>query len=284
LQLLVDLQYPQILFSAFDFERSDDAERHLITSYFETAKQMGCAVLLDSGNYEAFWKADASWAQQDFRNACQALDPSFAFCFDDQNPPADREGAAAASIACIRADSAALPTQNVFPIVHGTAPDIPSIVWDVVSEIRPQMVAVPERELGDGMLHRCRTLAALRTRLNELDYYCPIHLPGTGNPHSILAFVLCGADSFDGLEWCQTVVDYTSGRLSHFQHWDLYSSGSPLVNVDGIPYQQKTLAHNLVFWAELMRAIRDFLKGSEPTQLIKEMLEVVKPVLPASFS
>ena len=278
-QLLSGLEYPQFLLSAYDYENAGP-ERNALAEYVMQAQRQNCTILLDSGNYESFWRHDKSWDADHFRRACRRLNPDISFCFDEQDPPEDRELAASAAISRIEGDMQALPEQIVLPIVHGTSNNLPWLVADVVRKVRPKLVVIAERELGQGIAERCRTLAAIRSRLNEMDSYWPIHLLGTGNPFSILAFALSGADSFDGLEWCQTVVEFASGQLSHFQHWDLYASTSPLANSGELPYQQKTLAHNLAFWADLMKGVRDYLKSGTPSPLIAEILGRISPALP----
>jgi hypothetical protein len=42
----------------------------------------------------------------------------------------------------------------------------------------------------------------------------------TDNPFSITLYSAMRADSFDGLEWCQTVVDHETGLLYHLSHVD----------------------------------------------------------------
>ena len=62
---------------------------------------------------------------------------------------------------------------------------------------------------------RAKTIIKIRKTLAPKKQYYPLHLLGTGNPLSILIYSICGADSFDGLEWCQTTVDYNTGLLYH---------------------------------------------------------------------
>lgn len=128
-------------------------------------------------------------------------------------------------------------------------------------QLYPVLLAVPERTLGEGIVERTRTVRKIREALNALEVYCPLHLLGTGNPLSIIAYALAGADSFDGLEWCQTVVDHETGRLSHFQQWDLFRHQTEWGQNNTLPYIQSVLMHNLDFYERLMadlhEAVRD---------------------------
>jgi queuine/archaeosine tRNA-ribosyltransferase len=284
IRVLVEVEFPNFLISAYDYGHAGEEKRRQIDQDLNRATEAGALILLDSGNYESFWLRDATWSADSFQRVCRIVQPRLAFCFDDQDPPEDREGAAAAALRRTTSDSQALPGQVIVPIVHSRPPFNPDTVADVVRAAHPAMVAIPERELGEGIVERCRMIASVRSRLNELDYYCPIHVLGTGNPYSLFAFALSGADSFDGLEWCQTVVDFPTGQLSHFQHWELFAENSPIPKAEDLPYQYRTFAHNLVFWAELMHSIRDFVRRGNSTALTDTILSRIRPILPIDIS
>ena len=77
----------------------------------------------------------------------------------------------------------------------------------VAKELDCNVIAVPERELGDGILERSKSVRRIRRVLDNTGRYRLIHILGTGNPYSILLLAAAGADLFDGLEWCRTVAD-----------------------------------------------------------------------------
>ena len=133
------------------------------------------------------------------------------------------------------------------------------------------LIAVAERELGDGLFERAATVVSIRRRLNRLGYYCHLHLLGTGNPISIVVYAVCGADCFDGLEWCQTAVDYDTARLHHFVQWDLFSDQSKFHLGRG-PYQARVLIHNLGFYAQWLDRIRWGIRTKQWTGLLDEYL------------
>jgi queuine/archaeosine tRNA-ribosyltransferase len=119
------------------------------------------------------------------------------------------------------------------------------------------MLAVPERRLGDGVLERAPAVKAIRSSLNELGRYVILHLLGTGNPISIALYSAMGADSFDGLEWCQTVVDHESGLLYHLSQADFFAGQTAWGDDQKLSFQARTLAHNLEFFSDWMRRMRD---------------------------
>lgn len=117
------------------------------------------------------------------------------------------------------------------------------------------MLAVAERRLGDGVIERTHSVRAIRNELNKLDRYVVLHLLGTGNPISIALYSAMGADSFDGLEWCQTVVDHETGLLYHLSQADFFATQT-VWSETGLSFQARTLAHNLEFYASWMHRLR----------------------------
>jgi len=144
------------------------------------------------------------------------------------------------------------------------------------------MLAIPERELGDGLMERVRTVREMRKRLNALGKYYPIHLLGTGNPLTMISLAAAGADSFDGLEWCRTVADYDTGYLFHFQQFDLFRNSRVrrvqdpkvrrLIEADDAPYALKVLSYNADFFKDWMKTIRAMIHSGQTEALLKAVL------------
>jgi hypothetical protein len=99
-------------------------------------------------------------------------------------------------------------------------------------------------------------MRTIRETLNETGRYYPVHIVGTGNPLSILIYATCGADSFDGLDWCQTVGDHATGRLYHSLQLDFFAHQTPYGSEAKLPYLPRALAHNLMFYQGWMEKIR----------------------------
>jgi queuine/archaeosine tRNA-ribosyltransferase len=95
-------------------------------------------------------------------------------------------------------------------------------------------------------------------------------LLGTGNPRSILLFAASGADSFDGLEWCQTAVDHTTGLLYHFQQRELFGEQTSFGAASGVPYAQATMAHNLAFYRAWMNQIRGAIQQGDVPEMLRK--------------
>jgi len=259
-ELLDAANHPLYLISAYDISRCLADQRNRIDAVLSRSTERGSVVLMDSGNYEGFWKDDREWQPTQFHEIAGASQHHLCFCYDDQEPPGDADSIASGVVTSVLRDQEhALGT--VAPIVHGATSLLPDATRMVAEQLYPVMLAVPERTLGEGIVERTRTVREIRDALDTMEMYCPLHLLGTGNPLSIIAYAMAGADSFDGLEWCQTVVDHETGKLFHFQQWDLFCHQTEWGQNNALPYIQSVLMHNLAFYerfmANLHEAVRD---------------------------
>jgi hypothetical protein len=274
LRIITALKHSQFLISAYDVYHAFSEQRTEIDSLLKQSLGNGQIILLDSGNYESYWKKDGTWTVQRYSEICTSIPFHVAFCFDNQNPPNGIDALVKEAVdSVVRDQQSLLSSGTVVPIVHGPRELLPESIGKVAEQLRPLLVAVPERSLGDGVLQRADTVHKIRSSLNGgLDYYCPLHLLGTGNPYSILIYSACGADSFDGLEWCQTSVDHDSGRLFHFQQWDFFSEQTGLGDLHDLPYSQKVLAHNLIFYSRWLEKVGSVLKEGKTESALRSYL------------
>ena len=246
----------QFLVSAFDLAGIEQPQS--ARDALASARQAGIVTLMDSGNYESFWKdARLNWKQADFHKMLGEFPCDLAFGFDEQQPPANADEHVALIAERWRADQAAAGSCQIVPIVHASANELPALCAAVAAETGVTMVAAPERRLGAGILDRARAVQTIRAALNELGRYVVLHLLGTGNPISIALYSAMGADSFDGLEWCQTVVDHETGLLYHLSQADFFAGQTAWGDDADLSFQARTLAHNLEFFADWMRRLRD---------------------------
>jgi queuine/archaeosine tRNA-ribosyltransferase len=169
-------------------------------------------------------------------------------------------------------DQAISERWTIAPIVHGRQPELPARVASVAQMARPLLLAVAERELGDGIVARARTVKEIRVALDAVVPDCALHLLGTGNPLSLLVFAIAGANSFDGLEWCQTVTDPDGVRLLHFQQRELVRSLVPEEILAKWTYDQATLLHNLAFYSWWMNQVRDAIRGQRAWDLLSKLV------------
>jgi len=270
LRVLVALQHPCFLVSAFDIHNSQEVTRQEMIRLIEKANNNGTAILLDSGNYENYWRQDARWTIDEFFSVLKTVNSVPAFSFDIQDPNAQNSEIAKQIQAQVLAEQSMNP--NIIPIIHANDTDIEEIAVEIIQLLSPKMIAVPERLLGDGIVQRAKTISRIRRKLNQSGSYTPIHLLGTGNPMSMLLFIMCGADSFDGLEWCQTTVDHSTALLYHFQQREFFGCQNEFCAMLDFPYSQATLAHNLLFYRNWMDRVRESLSEGNTLEMAEEYL------------
>jgi queuine/archaeosine tRNA-ribosyltransferase len=286
------MRHPQFLVSAADIfrlrkERQESSRK--ISELITQASQNGQIVLLDSGNYERFWQRLRKWTPKELQEVLSYVPVQLAFCYDNLTPSSDPSQIVKEIEKSAARDRRENQMEAMLPIVHCSEPKLfPTVCGQVVTKLQPLMIAIPERELGFGLLERLSTVIAIRREMNRTGRYCPIHILGTGNPRSLLLFVAAGADSFDGLEWCQTAVDCESYSLHHLSHVDLFWHQSPFGALSGTAPAARALAHNLWFYESWMKRIRaalatDSLRGLGISVFGAEMIIRIESAVPALF-
>lgn len=257
-------------------------------------------VFLDSGNYEAFrtgeraqeikGKVDKSdWTAAKFHKVVKKSSFDVAFSFDDTDPPQAVREICRRICAQVTVDVAAPGARQVIPIVHTARGKdgkrrtdlLPDIVKEVAQRLDCPIVAVTERELGDGLFERARTVMKIRESLDALESYKVLHLLGAGNPISIAVLAAAGADLFDGLEWCRVVVDYESARLHHPQHFDFFANHAKFSEFQTVRefvadksnnYYLRLLVHNIDFFQRWVQELRASLKAGEVGYMLQRYL------------
>ena len=272
ISVLTELEYPLFLVSAFDIHDAKPPDRSSIEALLTTACAQGTVVLLDSGRYESTWIRSQTWSAGLLASVLSVTRCPLAFCYDDYPNPQSVHDRAGAIEQAVSRDQATFPRGTVLPVIHGFPEDMPELALEVAAKTRPLMIAVPERELGEGFRERALAVRAVRAALDRTGMYIPLHLLGTGSPISILVFALAGADSFDGLEWCNTSIDHTNARQLHFHQAELLSGASHPVSLAGASYVEATLANNLIFYRKWLQVIREALVGGTAQQLASKYL------------
>jgi queuine/archaeosine tRNA-ribosyltransferase len=270
-ELLAASAYPLFLVSAYDIASSAPEHQERIDRATKQSRSEGSVVLLDSGNYESFWKGAPDWRAETFHKISSTYEYDIGFCFDNQVPPTTAKAISEDVVRGVLRDQER-SSSTIVPIVHGPTDLLPEAAQMVAGQLYPVLLAVPERALGDGILARARSVRKIRQALDQLGFYCPLHLLGTGNPISIIAYSIAGADSFDGLEWCQTVVDHETAFLFHFQHWDFVRGQTDWGSHGTLPYIQSALMHNLDFYASFMRKLQESIGCCNPHGIMKAFL------------
>ena len=292
-----------ILISAYDIWQRKYKSK--MARSLTALQSRGCIVMLDSGNYEAYRKKDTGWNKTRFRSVLDLDRFDYVFCFDNLEPPLSVRRNVHDVVERVARDQSFAKNAKVLPIVHiptrkgqfhtAAAPDL---FCGIAEAIRPDIIAVPERELGSGIVEKARVVSEIRKRLNQLGRYQAIHLLGTGNPLSLAVLSAAGADTFDGLEWCRTAADHETGLLYHFQQYDFFkqqtrSSASAIaknaVDRPEVSYSAKVAFHNLEFLRVWMMELQKdteherldrMLRGFLPKGFFRELAEALPEVFP----
>ncbi|MEO5329153.1 MAG: toll/interleukin-1 receptor domain-containing protein [Magnetococcus sp. THC-1_WYH] len=293
-----------ILVSAYDLQAK---RRGAMKNTIEQCRKNGAIFLLDSGNYEAHRTNNRDWSPDHLHRVLEDTPHDFAFCFDNVSPPESEDAIVEDVLNAVQRDQK-VTDKPVFPIVHAPKDErgnyrselfltaLPKIVKAM--DPPPSIVAIPERELGDGILNRAKMVHAICRKLEESKTNTRLHMLGTGNPLSLAILTAAGADSFDGLEWCRVVADHETGRLFHFQQADLFRFQSQTakseitrlaMSEDEVNFEAKTLFHNLAFFDEWIgRVLNRKEKGRLPTLLANSLprgaIEELENKLPEVFT
>jgi queuine/archaeosine tRNA-ribosyltransferase len=229
--------------------------------------------ILDSGNYESFWKEDKTWTIEKFQSVLKDVSADICFSFDIfWSGKESIEKYIEDTIANTAITSSVQGYGETVPIVHGTPELLPKLVYGVIEGIRPKIIGVAERDLGSGLLERASTIKSIRIALDKVQPDTPLHILGTGNPISILVYTLCGADMFDGLEWCKNIVDPSNGHLYHFTQRDLFECECKACKTGNTSYQLKSTMHNLIFYENFTSEIRKAIEENQIERLMDKYL------------
>jgi len=265
--VLKALQQTHFLVSAFDIDKSFQ-RTEFIKALKTNRNEDGAIILMDSGNYESYWMRDKSWSIDGFNEILKQEVSDLAFCYDNQFPPDNLKENAIGVVMSTRKSQEVANATSIIPIIHCKKENLNDAVLELCNQTNSPMVSIPERILGDGLLERVQTVTNLRRELNKLDNYTFIHLLGTGNPFSLLLFSLAGADSFDGLEWCQTTVNSETALLYHFQQRELINDNCNFCKSGEFDYNLTTLGHNLTFYNYWMKIIQDAIEANSEEELL----------------
>ena len=262
---LEHLGYPCYLISAYDVIKTKKRNQQYDSISLPNRNDRNSIILLDSGNYEAYWFDDHDWQFESYQTVSNSIDADLILAYDNCWQKDDKNYQILDQCGDI---------ESFLPIIHGYPSTIPELAVEAVMKNRCQMIAIPERELGDSISSRINTLQNIRKNLSINGFEIPIHLLGTGHPISILLYSAFGANSFDGLEWCQTLVNPENGQLFHFTQKDFIECKCEACNKNMTSYLTTVLFHNLLFYIDWMVMIQKALEKEEIKDLMKKYVPV----------
>jgi hypothetical protein len=271
IEILVAANFPQFLVSCFDIYNEKNDPRLRVA--LEKANEQSQVILYDSGIYEVVWSKSTQWDRNKYLSTLLENEVSHAFCLDDYVVTGKEMVSADLLIDDISSTSKHLGKEIISPIIHCTnITEYIDVCLEISKRSHPRLLAIPERELGFGVVDVAKNIAQLRKALNTLDVYQEIHILGTGNPISMMVYAFVGADSFDGLDWCQTIVDYDSGTLHHTLHFDLHAHKGRWNNEQDMSFLAKCFMHNLDFYKIWMDKLREAIYSEQRASMIEEYI------------
>jgi queuine/archaeosine tRNA-ribosyltransferase len=272
IELLVTANFPQFLVSCFDIHKGRNDER--IKSALNLANEQSQVILYDSGIYEVVWSRSKRWNRKKYLKTLRDNKVSHAFCLDEYVVSANSPISAEILVDEMIRTSNQLGKEIVSPIIHcKNIDEYVDVCVEISKLINPRLLAIPERELGSGMIEVATNIARIRSALKELDAYQNLHILGTGNPLSMMVYAFMGADSFDGLDWCQTVVDYESATLHHTLHFDLYAYQGRWSNEQDMSFLSKCFLHNLDFYNIWMDNLNHAIEFGQQAKIIEKYIK-----------
>lgn len=227
-------------------------------------------IYIDSGNYESSRFNDKNWSDKQYIQTILELDETYNYFTFDKYEDFISENKAVNAISFSIDNLMKAGMSKIIPIIHihgsitiKTHLLLKKIVKHIYSTYKLKHFAIPERDIGDGIIAKLRFAKTLRNKISEIDPEIKIHLLGTGNPLSILLFSHVGISTFDGLEWCRQSLDAKSTLLFHPQHYDFFKSPPELIDkeivsllkMDQIPYSLRLALHNASLMKQLDKKI-----------------------------
>ena len=269
-KLIKKVSYPGFLISSYDIYHNE--KRDTLIEEVSKTTEYSAFTLMDSGNYEAYWNNDSMWNIKNLESILKDISVDFCFSFDVFWKDGKDIDVHVKETITYSAMTAGIQRRGTtIPLIHSNSLLFPKIVRKVIEGINPQIIGIPERELGASLLERAKTLERIRYEIDKAEREIPIHLLGTGNPISILIYTLCGADLYDGLEWCKNVVNPETGHLYHFIQKDLLDCNCKACNTD-VPYHLQTMSHNLIFYNNFTKEIRQAIEDEQITEILNKYL------------
>jgi len=275
--LIQKVGYPSILISAYDIHELQKKEKETLMETISTFAEKRVLVFLDNGNYEAYWYKEKTWTLEKFKTVLSEAYSDFCFSFDIfWNKEKSVRNHIDETITSIAKTASMQKTGSIIALIHSNPKLFPEVTRKIADYINPEIIAIPERELGFSIFERSQTIKAIRRELDKVKKSMLIHVLGTGNPISILIYTLSGADMYDALDWSNAFVNPTTGQFSHFSHKDLIDCHCKACEIKQIPYDYQAMAHNLVFYVEFLDNIKTCIKDKNIESLLNRYMSEKK--------
>lgn len=114
-----------------------------------------------------------------------------------------------------------------------------------------------EKELGESILQRCINIIKIRSELIKKQFEIPLHIFGSIDPLSVIAYFICGADIFDGLSWLRYYYDEDAGAALYINN-NIISEGCWEMSMEMV--NAYTYIHNIKVLTKLIKNMKVYIK------------------------
>lgn len=253
-----------LLISAYDIGRG-----HLNAPF-----DVGSAVFLDSGGYEASSDSDLSdvgtqpareddWTQTEHAEILASWTSKAPVIVISYDHPKLRHALAKqiASAAELVLPDHALREILIKPETEGQHfVQVDSVRENVHALSKFDVIGFTEKEIGNSVLERMQNVASIRLALNKAGIGSPIHVFGSLDTITTLFYFVAGADIFDGLTWLRYA--FKEGRTLYRQDFGITDLGiaQKFPRVEALCW-----ARNYQYMKEMELEMRRFLKEHDFT-------------------
>jgi queuine/archaeosine tRNA-ribosyltransferase len=264
IELISSFSYPRILVSCYDIDKMATSVREKALRKLSSLRKNGSFSLIDSGVFEAYWKVDTEWDFQSYKRSLSKIKPEVYFSFDI--PPGSVKTKTEyfqSTLRMIEASKSLVPRGTCAPIVHGSNPKELLAMFKHLNDsglgFEP-IVAIAERDCGSSISERARTISRVRGYLDGIADGVLLHILGCGDPISMALFVASGADSFDSLDWTESVLDRDGLRTRNFFQLELVKCNCRICKMKFLSPVTRTLLHNLLFYQDYVLSLKEMVR------------------------
>jgi hypothetical protein len=231
---------------------------------------------LDNGVFEQTHFGAMDWGEADFEDVVRRVKPPLvvAFEFVAQKPSSEslkdsidlglrsaaRVRGLAESVTLLMRPHPASSVAALVPTLDARQLFDEGAAFDVLG--------VPEANLGPTLDARLSAIRALRAALNKLNEPKALHIFGASDPTALAAYVLAGADVFDGLNWSRYWIDFESRALRDKSLW----SPPPTSSYSVGNHEVHLAVHNMASMQVWMNGLRDLVMGKRGTSSLENAL------------
>jgi queuine/archaeosine tRNA-ribosyltransferase len=283
LTTVLSVAYPRVLVSTYDFRRMTRLNRTKILGEIANYFRNGSFVMLDSGIFESNRNYDHTWTFNQYARWVRTIDSDFYFSFDLlPRPSTSDKRFFERTLAQIKRSKSVTQSSECVPIVHASKPRQLVRYFAKFLDYSQmfKVVSVSERDCGKTLSERAKTILELRRALKERHLDFAIHVLGCGDPIAMALYTYCGADTFDSLEWSETVFERNELRIVNLSQLELLRCDCKACARPIKDPLMKALLHNLRFYQDYGMKLQTMIKRGT---LRDYLIEFVGPKLMESI-